>query len=144
MDIKKNIKQRGSTVADVAAALGVSRQALGYQLAAETVPLRRLQDIAHIIGCTPADLLSEGNDTPTADGPTTTTDFAALVVVGGRTYQPGDIGELLQLAQQLTELQQVTNEQTAAADWQPVRRRRVLVSADASTTADTEDTTAAD
>lgn len=94
MDIKKYIKNKGFTLSAVAARLNISQQALSEQIKNGTIAAKRLQDIADIIGCSVADLVT---DAP-ADS---CDDFAALVHCGGVGYTPRTLEELRALVQRL-------------------------------------------
>ena len=124
MSIKKNIQLRGCTLSTVAAALGISQQALSQQLARDAIPVRRLQDIAAVVGCTAADLLADDDDQTAASGPD---NFAALVSYRGRNYTPATVGELQQLADRLAadHAAAATDATTTTPPTTPPRRRRV-------------------
>lgn len=124
MDIKKKLRQYNYTLSDIAHSLNVTQQAISQQVRTGTLPVRRLQDIAHIVGCTAADLLS---DDTTDNTPAATPNFAALISYRGRCYQPRNVRELLQLAQRLSDDTTANidaDTSTTANDWQPIRRRQ--------------------
>lgn len=124
MSIKIQIQQRGYTLAHVAAALGISQQALSQQLARNAIPVRRLQDIAAVVGCTAADLLADDDDQTAAAGPG---NFAALVSYHGRNYTPATVEQLQQLADRLAADQTAAGPDatTTTPPTAPPRRRRI-------------------
>lgn len=61
MDIKKRIKERGFTISEVARQLGVYQPTLTQQLTGNPT-VKRLQEIADIIGCTLPELVADDED----------------------------------------------------------------------------------
>lgn len=61
MDIKKRIKERGFTISEVAKQLGVFQPTLTQQLTGNPT-VKRLQEIADIIGCTLPELVADDED----------------------------------------------------------------------------------
>lgn len=62
MDIKKVIKNHGTTVSAVAAKIGISQSALAQQINNNTISAARCQEIANIIGCPLSELVSNEKD----------------------------------------------------------------------------------
>ena len=125
MDLKKKLKHYNYTLSDVAAALGISQPAISQQVRTGTLSMRRLQDIAAVVGCTAADLLAddEGGPGATTPGPD---NFAALISLGGRNYTPATVDELRQLADRLVADRAAAGTDAApTAPTDPPRRRRV-------------------
>jgi transcriptional regulator with XRE-family HTH domain len=59
MDIKKIIKERGFTSAQVAEALDISRGALSQIVNGDSVTTKNLRRIANVIGCNVADFFKD-------------------------------------------------------------------------------------
>ena len=61
-DIKKAIKAHGWTLAKVSKALGIAPPSLTQQITENTIALRRVQEIADIIGCSLSELVADDED----------------------------------------------------------------------------------
>lgn len=61
MDIRKRIKERGFTISEVAKRLNVAQPTLTQQLTGNPT-VKRLQEIADIIGCSLSELVASDED----------------------------------------------------------------------------------
>lgn len=61
MDIRKRIKERGFTISEVAKRLDVAQPTLTQQLTGNPT-VKRLQEIADIIGCSLSELVANDED----------------------------------------------------------------------------------
>lgn len=82
-DLKKAIKQKGYTLKAIAECLDITLPALSQQIKENTIALRRVQEIADIIGCPLSDLIG-GKDN----------DFTAYIKCNGIHYTANSLDEL--------------------------------------------------
>jgi transcriptional regulator with XRE-family HTH domain len=89
-DIKKAIKAHGWTLAKVSKALGIAPPSLTQQITENTIALRRVQEIADIIGCPLSELIG-GKDN----------DFTAYIKCNGIHYTADSLAELNKIVEEL-------------------------------------------
>lgn len=65
MDLKKTIKDKGFTLVEVAAKLGITQSALSQQINNNTISLARTKEIADIIGVSLTELVADESEAQT-------------------------------------------------------------------------------
>ncbi len=89
-DIKKAVKQKGYTLKTIAECLDISLPALSQQIKDNTIALRRVQEIADIIGCPLSDLIDDKIN-----------DFASYIRYKGIHYTADNIKEFFKQVEEI-------------------------------------------